>query len=187
MRPFITTSFDIIGVGRERNRVPFRRNNSAPADGRHFEKQQIEDGRFLSLILENLGFKCLQTEYRSKSATMASRKQEPNEEDANTPLDTRVYSDFILYFCKSGRFQHHPLLDSNRKRGVLNLLGAERVTKMTTERRLKPVVMTLIAGTPEQRVYLVAIVRESKSFFWPSWRLLPQQSLHVLLPCRCHS
>ena len=94
---------------------------------------------------------------------MASRKTEPTDEDVDTPMDTRVYSDFILYFVKSGRFQHHPLLGSKRKKGVLDLLGAERVTKMTNERRLKPVVLTLIAGTPEQRVYLVAIVRESKS------------------------
>ncbi len=109
-----------------------------------------------------MNFQWPKIENVNKLGAMASRKTESTGQDVDTDVDSRVYSDFILYFCKSGRFQHHPLLDSNRKKGVLTLLGSDRVTKMTNERRLKPVVLTLIAGTPEQRVYLIAIVRESK-------------------------
>ena len=75
---------------------------------------------------------------------------------------TREYSDFILYFVKAGRFQHHPLMDESRRQGVISLCGADRVTKMTLDRRLKPVALSLTPGEPNQRVYLVAVVAKSK-------------------------
>ncbi len=83
------------------------------------------------------------------------------------PVDvqtTREYSDFILFFVKSGRFQHHPLMDEARRQGVVSLCGVERVTKMTQERRLKPVSMSLTPGEPSQRVYLFAVVAKGKFF-----------------------
>ncbi len=82
------------------------------------------------------------------------------------PVDvstTREYSDFILFFVKSGRFQHHPLMDESRRQGVISLCGVERVTKMSLDRRLRPVVMSLTPGEAAQRVYLVAAVAKSKS------------------------
>ncbi len=108
---------------------------------------------------------------------------ESSEEDADWS-NVRVYSDFILYFCKSGVFQHHPLLDGSRRKGVISLLGSERVTKMTSQRRLRPVLLTLTPGVPEQRVYLFAICRESKCNC--NERLYP--TVHhsfCLLFCRC--
>ncbi len=93
---------------------------------------------------------------------MDDREHEEDPEEVADVGNVRLYSDFLLYFAKAGRIQHHPLLDSNRQRGVMGLLGSERVTKLTRDRRLKPVVMTMVPGTQPQRVYLVAIVRESK-------------------------
>ncbi len=89
----------------------------------------------------------------------------PSEEpmdQAPDVTDTRVYSDFILYFVKSGRFQYHPLVDEKRRHGVLSLMGAERVTKLTLERRLSPVNIRLTPGEARQKVYLFAIVRQGK-------------------------
>ncbi len=83
------------------------------------------------------------------------------DEPADARL-TREYSDFVLYFAKSGRFQHHPLMDEARRQGVISLCGMERIHKMSQERRLKPVVMSLTPGEPPQRVYLVSIVSSSK-------------------------
>ncbi len=83
-------------------------------------------------------------------------------EEAPDVSDSRVYSDFILYFVKSGRFQYHPLVDEKRRRGVLSLMGTERVTKLTLERRLSPLNMRLTPGEPRQKVYLFAIVRQGE-------------------------
>ncbi len=96
------------------------------------------------------------------SDRMASPGASEPPEEAPDVSNVRLYSDFLLYFSKAGRLQHHPLLDGPRNRGVLSLLGSERVTKLTGDRRMRPVVLTMVPGTPPQRVYLVAIVRESK-------------------------
>ncbi len=91
---------------------------------------------------------------------------EPDEGEAPDLSDlthVREYSDLVMYYVKSGRFQHHPLMDENRRMGALTLLKPHRVTKLTKERRLRPVALTLTRGEPEQRVYLFSIVRSSKS------------------------
>ncbi len=76
--------------------------------------------------------------------------------------NVREYSDFVLYFVKTGRFQHHCLLDEKRRKGVLKLLTSERVIHLTQERRLSPVLLQLTPGEQAQRVYLYALVRDSK-------------------------
>ncbi len=96
---------------------------------------------------------------------MASAASTEAPEDAPDVNNVRIYTDFLLYFSKAGRLQHHPLLDGPRIRGVLSLLGSERVKHLTTDRRMRPVIMTLVPGTQPQRVYLIALVRESKSIF----------------------
>ncbi len=88
--------------------------------------------------------------------------------------DTREYSDFILYFSRTGRFQANSLLDQERKMGVLNLLQSERVVKLTRDRRATPVNLSMTRGGPRQRVYLVAIVRRSKSIFSSMWKIFPE-------------
>ncbi len=96
---------------------------------------------------------------------MANRKRPASEEDPDDIpdlTDCREYSDFLMYFAKSGRFQHHNLMDENRRKGVLTLLTAERLRKLTLERRLSPVNMSLTASGIKQRVYLVALIRSSK-------------------------
>ncbi len=98
-------------------------------------------------------------------STMANRKRPPSEEDSDEIpdlSDCREYSDFIMYFTKSGRFQHHNLMDENRRKGVLSLLTADRLKKLTLERRLSPVNLSLTASGLKQRVYLIALVRASK-------------------------
>ncbi len=77
--------------------------------------------------------------------------------------DTRSYSDFIIYVVGSGRFQHNNLLDEGRRKGVLKLFQAERVVKLTLERRLSPVKVAFTPGGRKQLVYLVSIVRTGKS------------------------
>ncbi len=84
------------------------------------------------------------------------------EEDIPDLTTVREYSDFVIYYVRNGRFQYHPLLDERRRQGILTLLTAQRITKLTTERRLKPVKMSFTAGEVEQRVYLFSIVRDSK-------------------------
>ncbi len=91
----------------------------------------------------------------------------PDRSDDSPPPDitnVREYSDMILYFVRSGRFQYHSLKDYGRRRGVISLLKPERVFHLSQERRLRPVVMQLTPGEVEQRVYLFALVRESKYY-----------------------
>ncbi len=78
--------------------------------------------------------------------------------------DTRTYSDFIMYMVKTGRFQHNNLLDSGRRKGVLNLVQSERVVKLTLERRLSPINVAFTAGGKKQLVYLIALVRAGNVF-----------------------
>ncbi len=91
-----------------------------------------------------------------------SDSQSTSEEPPPDISNVREYSDMILYFVKSGRFQYHSLQDYGRRKGVISLLTAERVFKLTQERRLRPVAMQLTAGEVEQRVYLFSLVRSSK-------------------------
>ncbi len=96
---------------------------------------------------------------------MASKENSPSEESVlESPYvgDTRSYSDFILYLVNSGRFQHNNLLDQGRRMGVLKLFQAERVVKLTRDRRLSPVKVAFTPGGRKQLVYLVAIVRTGK-------------------------
>ncbi len=79
--------------------------------------------------------------------------------------DTRTYSDVILYFTKNGRFQVNSLYDQKRRKGVLTLLKAERVTKLSLDRRLSPVKLTLTAGQQPQNVYVFAIVRKGETVY----------------------
>ncbi len=102
------------------------------------------------------------------SARMASRDSSSDSDIPNIG-NVREYSDFVLYFSKSGRFQHHSLLDERRRKGVLSLLKSHRVTQLTQERRLSPVVLQLTPGEPPQRVYLYAIVREGKTIPILKW------------------
>ncbi len=93
---------------------------------------------------------------------MASKDNSSEEDLAEMApyiSDTRQYSEFIMYFVGNGRFQHNSLLDADRRKGVLNLLQAERVIKLTRERRLSPVNIAMTPGGPRQRVYLIAITR----------------------------
>ncbi len=92
--------------------------------------------------------------------------------------DTRTYSDLIMYFSKNGRFQVNSLYDQDRRKGVLSLMKAERIHKLTLDRRLSPVKLTLTAGQPSQDVYLFALVRKGKIFENDfTWR-------HLI--CSCH-
>ncbi len=84
------------------------------------------------------------------------------EEDVPDLTQVREYSDFVLYYVRSGRFQYHGLMDENRRKGILSLLTPERVTKLNQERRLRPVLISFTPGEVEQRVYLFSIVRSSK-------------------------
>ncbi len=93
-----------------------------------------------------------------KDKDTSSSEDDPAPEIGNV----REYSDMILYFVRSGRFQYHSLKDYGRRKGVITLLKPQRVFYLTQERRLRPVVMQLTAGEVEQRVYLFALVRESK-------------------------
>ncbi len=96
---------------------------------------------------------------------MASKKSDSSEDSFDMDpyiSDTRQYSSFITYFVKSGRFQVNSLLDVDRRKGILSLLQAERVIKLTRERRLSPVNVSLTPTGPKQRLYLVAIVRAGK-------------------------
>ncbi len=96
---------------------------------------------------------------------MAGQRDSSDEESVDyAPFisDTRQYSEFVLFFVNNGRFQHNSLTDSDRRKGVLNLLQAERVVKLTKERRLSPVNLSLTPGGPKQRVYLIAICRSGK-------------------------
>ncbi len=105
----------------------------------------------------------IQNEKWFNNVTMASRNTPSSEEEEAPDItNVREYSDFILYFVKSGKFQHHCLQDERRRKGVLSLLTPDRVLKLTKERRLSPVVMQLTPGEPAQRVYLYALVRNSK-------------------------
>ncbi len=98
------------------------------------------------------------------SLIMASSSSSGWSQDSDPPqiTDVRQFSDCILYFTKSGRYQVHGLLDDKRRVGVLTLLKGERLAKLTLSRRLKPVLITLTPGEPPQRVFIVALVRESK-------------------------
>ncbi len=96
---------------------------------------------------------------------MATKKNDSSDDGMETDpniSDTREYSDFILYFSRTGRFQVNSLMDEGRKMGVLKLLKPERVVHLTLDRRATPVNLSLTPGGPKQRVYLVAIVRRSK-------------------------
>lgn len=80
--------------------------------------------------------------------------------------DTRFYSDYILFPTKYGQFQLTPLMAPTSGRpgaqGLCDVLGAERVKKLTLSRRQAPVRMQFSLGSPEQRVYLFAAVRKGK-------------------------
>ncbi len=95
---------------------------------------------------------------------MSSNSSNGWSEDNDPPdvSDVRQFSDCILYFTKSGRYQVHGLLDDKRRVGVLTLLKGDRLSKLTMSRRLKPVLITLTPGEPPQRVFIVSLVRESK-------------------------
>ncbi len=96
---------------------------------------------------------------------MASNNSESSEESVDMApyiSDTRQYSEFITYWTKSGRFQRNSLLDVDRRKGILALLQSQRVIKLTRERRLSPVNVSMTPGGPKQRIYLVAIVRAGK-------------------------
>ncbi len=93
---------------------------------------------------------------------MASRSS--HGEDDPDATDTREYSDYILYYVRNGRFQCHSLLDVGRQQGLISFLREERVTQLTLERRLSPLLITLTPGVPPQRVYMVGIVRSSKLY-----------------------
>ncbi len=96
---------------------------------------------------------------------MAARKEPSSDESIDLDpyiSNTRTYSDFILYFVNTGRFQHNSLLDHERRKGVLTLLQSERVIKLTRERRLSPVNVAMTPGGRKQRLYMVAIVRSGK-------------------------
>ena len=105
---------------------------------------------------------------------MASKDYESSSDPDDAPdlTLTREYCDMVLYFSKSGRFQYHSLMDHGRHAGVVTLLTAERVTKLTEERRLRPVSMALTAGGPKQKVYMICLVRQGK--------------LNQYLPWSCH-
>ncbi len=75
--------------------------------------------------------------------------------------DVRVFSDFILYFTARGKFQDFPIESKGRRQGIRELLG-ERIVRLTQERRLRPVRITLTVGQKSERVYLVAGVRKGK-------------------------
>ncbi len=99
---------------------------------------------------------------------MAQPRKLPGDErpeDYPNVTDTRTYSDMILYFDRTGRFQSNAILDSDRRMGVLNLLKDNRVTKLSLDRRLSPVNVTLTPGQPPNKVYLFAIVRRGKKAF----------------------
>ncbi len=96
---------------------------------------------------------------------MASNNRNPSvESNLEAPYvgDTRTFSDFIMYVVNSGRFQHNNLLDSGRRKGILNLVQAERVVKLTLDRRLSPIHVSFTPGGRRQLVYLVALVRSGK-------------------------
>ncbi len=96
---------------------------------------------------------------------MASNKDNSSEDSIDIEpyiSDTRTYSDFILYFVNTGRFQHNSLMDRDRRKGVLKLLQSERVIKLTRDRRLSPVNVAMSPGARKQRVYLIGIVRSGK-------------------------
>ncbi len=95
---------------------------------------------------------------------MAGRDSQWSEESESPPNVTNVreYSDAVLYMCKAGRFQAFALLDENRRKGVLSMLTSQRVTKLSQQRRLSPVLLTLTPGEREQRVYIFSIIRSSK-------------------------
>ncbi len=100
---------------------------------------------------------------------MDPKEKSPSDEsvlEAPYVGDTRSYSDFILYLVNSGRFQHNNLLDHGRRKGVLTLFQAERVVKLTRERRLSPVKVAFTPGGRKQLVYLIAIVRTGKLKSW---------------------
>ncbi len=92
------------------------------------------------------------------------RDEGPAQDEDTAPdiANVREYSDMILYFVKSGRFQYHALQDYGRRQGVITLLKAHRVFSLTKERRLRPVAIQMTAGEVEQRVYMFALVRNSK-------------------------
>ncbi len=101
---------------------------------------------------------------------MASNKRLPGDErpeDYPNVTDTRTYSDFILYFERTGRFQSNSILDTDRRMGVITLLKANRITKLSLDRRLSPVQVTLTPGQPPNKVFLFAIVRRGNT----CWRL----------------
>ncbi len=86
-----------------------------------------------------------------------------DEQEAPDLSNLREYSDIIMYFVRSGRFQYHSLLDQGRHAGVLSLLTAERVTHLTTERRLRAITMSMTSSGQKQKIYLIAVVRNGKS------------------------
>ncbi len=82
-------------------------------------------------------------------------------EDPPPDSDTRIYTDFILFFVDKGKFRDFPLMSSGRRQGILDLLG-QRVVKLTQDRRVRPVEITLTLGEKPQRVYLICSVRKGE-------------------------
>ncbi len=121
--------------------------------------QKIFEASTLTIIILRRNFENLNYQ------TMDSDKRSPSiESNLEAPYvgDTRTFSDFIMYVVNAGRFQHNNLLDSGRRKGVLSLVQAERVVKLTLDRRLSPIHVSFTPGGRRQLVYLVSLVRAGK-------------------------